>query len=262
MKTLAAAVLSALTLAAQQPAPNFQVSANGGREIELPQGWPLLVRGIIGHSQRLDPAASAPVRLAPPAMAWYDAIRFQVSSSTGEETSWNLKLAFVPEAPDLTLERNRYAVLEWSLSAETTKNFREGTYRLTATFDIKGGAGWNGSLRCVPVVIRVIPEPSPLSPEREVERARLRMQAALLEGRFEDAAAHIDALLEAQPASIYGLQAKARLLERRGQAPLALVPALQALAEFWKQNPNPPEPPAALLELVSRLREAAAAEQP
>lgn len=254
MRTLAVVVLAALGLGAQpqQPAPRLQISANGGREIELPRGWPLVVRGFV-----LPAAAGAgPVRLAPAAMAWYDAIRFDVSSSAGAQSGWDVKLPALPEEREITLTPNTYAVLEWFLNSDATNDLMEGTYTLSATLEIKSGEGWTGRVRSVPVVIRVLAEPETLSPDQQAERARLLMQVALLNGRTEEAAAQIDALLRAQPASIFGLQAKARLLERRGLTPLALGYALRALAQFTEKYPDAQEPPAGLCDLVRRLRRA------
>lgn len=256
MRTIAPLILVAFSLAAQQPAPTLQISAHAGREIALPRGWPLLVRGILLP----DPSTAAPLRLAPAAVAWSDAIRFEISSAAGGRESWDLKLPGVPDARELTLGSGAYAVVQWFMSAEATANLREDTYELSAILEISGGAGWNGSIRSAPVSIRVIPEPSPLTPAQEVEYARLRMETAVLEGRLEEAEAHIDALLKAQPDGVYGLQAKARLLERQGVIPVALIFALRARAAFREQNPNAPEPPAGLYDLVHRLEAALAAD--
>jgi hypothetical protein len=254
MRTAVCLLLTALALAAQQPAPRLQISANGSRRIELPRGWPLLVRGF------LTPAATGgdPVRLAPAAMAWFDAIRFDVTSSSGAQPGWNFKLPAQPEEREITLAPGGNTVLEWFLDPEAAASLTEGTYTLTATLEIKSGAGWTGWVRSVPVEIRVMPEPETLSPEQQAARALLRTRAALLNGRSQEAEAEIDGLLKAQPASILGLQAKARLLARRGLAPLGLVYALRALAQFTEQYPDAEEPPAGLYDLVSRLRRAKA----
>jgi hypothetical protein len=252
MRTVAVSMLVAASLAAQTQGPDLQIEANGGRAIELPRGWPLLVLGIL----RTPPDAKTPLRLAPAAMAWFDAIGFQVTTAAGEQTGWELKLSRVPEGNELTLEPDSYTVLEWLMSAERTVQLREGTYQLTAALEVKEGGGWTGSVRSLPVEIRVISEPSPLTPELELTRARLRAQAAALEGRFEEAEAIIDNLLKTQPHSVYALQTMARLLERQGHTRVALAFAQLSLAEFRKQNPDAPEPPVGLHALIVRLRAA------
>ncbi|MBL8295795.1 MAG: hypothetical protein JNN08_28390 [Bryobacterales bacterium] len=252
MKTAVISMFAAMSLFAQQR-PTLDIAANGGRQIELPQGWPLLVQGLL----RPPPDTAGSFLLAPPGTAWFDAIQFRVSSPAGEVAGWNLKLTAVREGAELTLAANQFAMLGWYLNAESTSNLPAGVFQLTAVLEVKEGPGWQGSIRSVPVEIKVIPVPEALSPQQEVERARLRMQAALVEGQMEEAERIIDALLEAQPSSVYGLQAKAMLLERQGLTSIALAFASCALAEFRKQNPQAPEPPSGLHHLVTRLRKAA-----
>ncbi|MCL5744275.1 MAG: hypothetical protein M1541_10180 [Acidobacteria bacterium] len=254
MKMILVLFCAFLPVAAQQPAPNLQISVNGGREVEVVKGWPLVVRGIIAHSDRRRATDSTPpLRLAPPGTTWTEKIAIRVFSASGEEVQWDLKLARVPADPGLVLPARSYATVEWLLSEEATAKLAEGDYRLAAFLEIEGGSGWNGKVRSVPVSIGVIPEPEVPVPEQIWERARLRAEAAVLDGNIEDGVARMDELLKVQPDNVEALQMQATLLERGGNLVAALLSAMQAKIEFFKQCPAPEEPPEALLMLVDRL---------
>jgi hypothetical protein len=261
MKTITALLLFAAMLPAQQAAPEVQISVNGARQADLPQGWPLLVHGIVMNSQRFRRNVPVdPVRLAPRGMAWTDSIKLNIHSPGAADTTWDLKLTGLPGNPELNIASTTLANLTWRMIPAASAGLVPGIYQVTAVLEVIDSDGWTGKVRSVPIVATVLPVSSSLTPDQEVEHAMLLMRSALLDGNPDDAEAAIQGLLQSQPTSIPALQAMAGLLEQRGLNLGAYIYAHQALFAFYDRYPNAQEPPEALLAAEARLRPAPASQ--
>jgi hypothetical protein len=79
-------------MAANDPLPELRISVNGSREVEVVQGWPLLVRVYVMNSARAKPAFTVlPVALAPVNGSWADAISFRVTGGSQPADTWPLR---------------------------------------------------------------------------------------------------------------------------------------------------------------------------
>jgi hypothetical protein len=252
MKSILLFALASAALA-QQPAPQLSLSANSARVLHLPKGWPLLARVVVLHSQRFSRAAGVPpLRLAPPALTWADAIAIQATRTDGGDTApWDLQLSVPPEDPVLLLPNRSSVNAVWRMSSDATAVLPVGTYRLTASLEIKNSDGWNGRVQSVPVTVRVI-DTHP-TPEDELRKQRLLIQYALL-GNDADAAGRMaDELLKTQPKDVFALSAKAQLLELANDYPKAYIFAARAVRAAAEKRQPSEDPPVALLELARRL---------
>lgn len=239
---LAAVVLSG------QPAPELSLSANSAREVDLPRGWPLLVRLVVLHSQRFGYAEVPPLRLAPAGMTWADAIQLPVGMAGSTETAaWDLRLAAPPDDAVLSLPSRRTASVTWRMSPVETAALPIGSYHLSASLEIKDSDGWNGLVQSLPVRIRVLDAAAPLPPEQEMRRQHLEIQYALLDSSTEAAERIVDGLLQSQTNDPVVFATKAQILESRGEIESAYVFAAVALRKAG------PTHPAWLLELSGRL---------
>lgn len=241
-------------LLAQQAAPELSISANGSRDLDLYAGWPLIVRGTVLHSLHLARYGDQPpLKIAPAGMAWVDAVQFNVTSDSGQGAAWNLNLVGAPPDPVLTLPNHSYVMATWQMSADAVSGLTPGTYRLTASLQIKGSDGWNGSVQSLPVTIRVGPEPTSLTPAQQARKAKLAAEYAF---NMQDANGAISAVgqwLKQQPGSIAAMGSSAVLAESSGLTALAFFQASDALDAFVQQNPDAVEMPDSLLELYQRL---------
>ncbi len=251
MKTILAGLFEAALLAAQ-PAPQLSISVNGGRTVDVPRGWPVVVRMAILHSQHLTHGDVSPLRLAPPGISWADAIAFDVTLKD-KTVAWDLKLAAPPDDQTLVLDGRAVAECVWRMSPDATAVLQPGTYRLTARLEIKNSDGWNGLAQSAPVRISMVEEPSPLPAADYARKQRLRADYALAGGAAGEAEAILDDLLKGQPKDVAALSVKARLLELKDEIALASLFAQRAVLAAREQNPDGKEAPKELLDLRSRL---------
>ena len=247
---LPGAILSA------QPAPQLTLGANGSRDLELPKGWPLVVKLVVMHSQRLSRAPGVPqLRMAPAGMTWADAIRLQVTRADGGETRpWDLTLPAAPEDPVLLLPNRSTVGVLWRMSPEATAALETGTYRLAASLEIKDSDGWNGAVQSGFATIRVVDERAPLTPEDESRKQRLRAQYALAGGDVDEAERALDELLKTQPDNVPCLRSKAEVLEQKGDIVSAYLSVARAMKAVRERNPGAVEQPEDLFALWNRLR--------
>lgn len=247
---LPGAILSA------QPAPQLTLGANGSRNLELMKGWPLVVRLVVMHSQRLSREPGVPLlRVAPPGLTWADAIRLQVSRADGGDTRpWDLTLPAAPDDPVLLLPNRSTVGVLWRMSPEATAALETGTYRLAASLEVKDSDGWNGVVQSGFATIRVVDQPDPLTPEDESRKQRLRAQYALAGGDMDEAERALDELLKTQPDNVPCLRAKAEVLEQKGDIVSAYLSVARAIKAVRERNPAPSEQPEDLFGLWNRLR--------
>ena len=162
----------------QQPAPELSISANGSHDVDLYQGWPLIVRATIKNSQRYSGSPNpSPLVIAQSGLSWTDAIQFTVVSSSGQMSQWNFTLVGLPS--DLTLQPRSYVRATWQMSGDAVAALSLDTYKLSASLVASNSSGWNGSVQSTPINIRVTAEPSPLTADLEADKAMLVAEYAV-----------------------------------------------------------------------------------
>src|SRR5690348_2130415 len=140
------ALFTAATALAQTPAPapQLSVSGNGSQSVNLPRGWPLVVRVVVLHSLRFQKSpAPANLLIAPATGAWYDHVTFNI---TGAGTAaWPLKVPQTPPGALLDLPARSRFEGTWQMSGDDTAALAVGDWRLTVHLDVRDGGGWKGA---------------------------------------------------------------------------------------------------------------------
>ena len=122
--------------------------------------------------------------------------------------------------------------------------------------DAKIPAGqWRGRVETAPVKLTVQPKPPRLSPEDQMRRELDFADFYLATHQAAKALKHAKNAVAANPKDVRALATVAESKESAGDLQGALAAYSGALAEFVRQNPNPPEPPAHLLDKVRALRD-------
>jgi hypothetical protein len=234
----------AAVASAQQPSPELSISANGSADLQLPRGWPLIVSGLLLHSQRMGSDASAPpLRIAPLDRSWAEAVSLTLLGDDGMERDFRLRLVGVPDEPALSLGRRAFASLEWQAGAPDTLALAPGKYSLVARLEIQGSLEWNGSIQSRPVAITVVDETDPLDQVQQTRKAMLRARFEMNRQNLEEATAILEELLRINPKSVKVLSFKSVVLEESGRLFEAWQAANQAVAAYVETNPQPAEPP-------------------
>jgi len=225
--------------------PLISLSANDAAELELPRGWPLVMRASLLHPAAFDPAAAPtePIVLAGAGAA----LRLRVADETGAPQPWPLHAA-APPADELRLEPDGSVDAVWWLDGGETAALADGRYTLVAELDTtRAATGWQGTAASPPVPLAIAAEPAPLPPERAAEKRRLELTLLLLRGELDAARAAVDALLAERPDDVVALEASGDLAAASGRTQDAFAAYSRALDVFFERSPRPPEPPWALL---------------
>jgi hypothetical protein len=239
---------------AQQPqaAPDITISANGATNINLYQGWPLIVDVTIMNSLRFQ-GGSAPLLVVAPASGnWTDAIQLTATSSSGNTFQWPFKLAGSPSTPTLTLDTNSYVTANWQISSSDTLALPPDTYQLTAAIQITSTTGWSGTSSTSPVSIQVGPEPT-LTQDQQQLKTLLVSEYQTNTGDLDGALTTVEQYLNLNPGDAVAMTAAANLLELQGYPGLAYTEALNAVNAFEQAEPTPIEAPSNLLSMYQRL---------
>jgi hypothetical protein len=246
-------------------APHLSISVNGGGEVEIFRGWPLLV-----HAEILHPAVfganvpEAPLLIAVKQAPWSNALRIEALSNTGDVQTWPFHLAETPTST-LALDPRNDARLDWWISPEESNRLSPGSYEVIAYLDtrqITTTGTWRGSVSSVPATVQVAPEPVALSPEQLSLKYRLLAHYSLLRGDQAVAQSHVETLLSMQPDDFAGLELKGDLLILAGKTQEALLAYEQALSLYIQEYPDAEEPPETLLLKKSDALDKLLAEQP
>ncbi len=232
----------------EDPAPLVSLSANGGVEIELHRGWPVLVEFEMLHSHSFSPEPGAvDLIISPPAGDWGRVIRFSVKNEAGAETP----LAFLPQgqtAGPLTLKSGSGAVARYWILPEESMRLAAGAYEFHATLDTASSTeGWIGTATSERVLIRATDEPVPLPPETEALKLLHLGRYHLWRGELDAAGAVLDELGGKFPVTIEGFVLRGSLLEARGRDREALSAYESALDLFLAKFPDAAETPRELL---------------
>lgn len=241
------------SLLAQQPAPDLSLSVNGGQDLNLYPGWPLIAHVTIMNSQRFNPSVnSGPLVIAPNGEAWTTALQFTAVSASGQTFQWPLKLIGTPASTTLTLLANSYVLVTFQMSGTDVAALLSGTYQLTASLQVSNSTEWNGMVQSSAVAIQIGPEPA-LTAEQQTEKALLIAQYQTNAGDLNGALSTVQQLLAAQPGDPSAMSAAGNLLELQGYPGLAFFQTQGALAAYLQANPSLYDPPSNLLSMSQRL---------
>lgn len=253
---IAALALSApFVLRAQQstPMPELSLTANGGQDVSLYGGWPLIVHATIMNSSRFaQNGPASPLVIAPNGAAWTSAVSFTAVDTSGQAHQWPLNLIGTPADPALTLAPTSYVRFTLQMAPADVSSLTPGTYQLTATFQVSNSNAWNGAVQSRLVTIRVGPEPA-LTAQQQSRKALLIAEYQMNAGDANGALSTVEQLIQSQPSNTSALTAAANLLELMGYPGLALFQTREAINAYFQANPSFYDPPANLLAMNQRL---------
>jgi hypothetical protein len=235
--------------------PLLSLAVNGGREVTVPAGWPLLARaGLLHPAAMLAGVTPPPLVVGAPGRGWAESVRVVVADERGAAQTWPLHPAQTTTGP-LALDATTGGELVWWLTPEETSRLAPGLYTAQAVLETSGAGGWQGRVSSVPVSIRIMAEPATLSPAEESEKQILLASYEWWRNNPNQALAHLDALLATQPGNIEALAFKGDLRDEAGATAEALQLYDQAIDAFTAQNPPDTDPPVDLLLRRRELRD-------
>jgi hypothetical protein len=235
--------------------PRVALAVNERRAVTAYRGWPLLV------TFEVIPPAFGSAEPAPDfvvsggAGPWTAAVRLVLEQAGVAQPLW--PLAPLATAPDrLALSPADLGLAAWWILPTDTAALAPGEYLLSALLDTTGSLeGWQGVARAEPVRVTVAPEPAPLGPELEVEKAVYLARFESAQGDLTPALRRIEDLLARQPGNLAGLVSRAELLELAGDDRAALAGYEEALEEFDRLHPDAYELPASLIRSHQEVQE-------
>lgn len=223
--------------------PVLSLAANGARDTELMQGWPLMFEVSLTHPNFMrDDVLAEPLTVGTDSKPWTGMVKLEVTDAAGNKQTWPLQLAGKPESV-ATLDALSFASAYWTLGVEQTAKLAAGSYVVNASF-----ANGSDSIASVPVALTVSKAPAALSDEQKVSLAESRATQAAVEGNSAIAMSIVDDLLAKQPSNTTVLEFKGDLLAEAGKSKEAMEVYGQALKAFYAANPDSPEPPSVLAE--------------
>ncbi|HET9802861.1 MAG TPA: dockerin type I domain-containing protein [Candidatus Acidoferrum sp.] len=238
------------------PAPDIELSANGGNG-NLYQGWPFILHVTILNTAGDTPGGTGQLVISPNNAPWTSAVSFTILTSTGAAVQWPLQLVGAPTDPVLTLGPTDYVQASWQISAANVAALPPGDYTITANIQASQSNGWNGSAQSDPLAISVGPEPA-LTSDQQAEKVFQTAEFALNSNDLSTAITLTQQLRIAQPDNALAGAVAANILKEAGYPTLAFLEASNALATFYRVNPNPIEAPSNFLPFYQELLTTAA----
>ena len=248
---LTVAVSAQTTPPPPAPAPDIELSANGGSG-NLYQGWPFILHVTILNTAGDMPSATGQLVISPNNAPWTSAISFTIQTSTGAAVLWPLQLVGAPTDPVLTLGPTDYVQASWQISSANVSALPPGDYTITANIQVSQSNGWNGSAQSAPLTITVGPEPA-LTSSQQAEKVFQTAEFALNNNDLSTAITLTQQLRIAQPDNALAGAVAANILKEAGYPTLAFLEASNALATFYRVNPNPVEAPSNFLPSYQEL---------
>lgn len=224
----AAPVVAAAGSQAPLPYLSFTLrdADEGGRIV---QGMPVRVAVAIEAPDGVE----APIELSPAQGSWADAVAVELRPATGSGTAVRATAVGEPDSPAATLATDRLTGGLWHFTAAQTQGLAPGEYRLAVQLAIPAGSGWTGTVEASEVSVRITPASD--RPEDISLRGLALAQDALVDGRLEDAAKQLDALLAAQRENLRAWLLRGLVAERAGNplAALACVSRARRIHDSW-----------------------------
>jgi hypothetical protein len=241
----------------QQPTNQIIVAAsvNYSAELEVAQGWPLILEIGLLHPEMFD-ANAVPILICSTNGPWSNAVAVETLNAQQQIQIWPLQASPMTNETLLLTGETRGRLLWW-LSPEQTAPLAEGTYELTVTLqttNVTKPFAWNGVIKSVPVLVTITHPPAVITEEIAEQKSRLFARYAVLQGDEPQARREVAALLTAYPTNIGGLIMSMYLQRDAGQWVEALQTTEQALDRIYARSPLATEPPVELLQNQAELQ--------
>jgi hypothetical protein len=242
----------AISLPLWPQATSVSVSAdvNGRTEAVVWHGVPV----VVSASVFLTEGSAATVALRDG--TWTAALRPAIYASDGQAVNLPLRLIEAPAAT-VQLRPAGRARAFWVLSGEQTAALPPGEYGLVVSFDtreVSADGGWQGTADSGSVTFTAGPEPSTLTEDDAVTKARFTAAYHALIAEWPAAVTTLEDALRQWPEQLTLLGDLAEALEGAGRLEDALARANEALALFAIRNPDSDHPAFDLLRTRNRIR--------
>ncbi len=242
----------ALPLWPQATSVSVSADVNGRAEAVVWQGVPAVISASVFLTE--GSAAKVALRDGP----WTAALRAAIYASDGQAVDLPLRLIETPAA-FVQLRPAGRARAFWVLSGEQTAALPPGEYVLQLGIDtreISSDDGWQGTAASGSVSFTVViaPEPSSLSEDDVVTKARFTAAYHALLGEWPTAVTTLEDALLQMPEQLTLLGDLAEALEGAGRLDDALARANESLALFALRNPDSDHPAFDLIRVRNRIR--------
>jgi hypothetical protein len=253
----AAGSLSAQS-ASPSPAPSLSLSVNGSLNLQVYQGWALIVNASLYNPDQFNRQnVLTPLTINAQNGSWANTVQLAVTDGNGIVQSWPIKPVAVPTG-SITLDQTNVGGLTWVVAPSDSAAITAGTYYLIAylnTTASAGTTGWNGATNSYAVSVQVSAPPSLMTTDQQEQHSELLATYDHLLGNDTQAVTDLDLFLAQQPNAVGALAAKGDSLELLGQTAEALDAYDQAVAAFYASKPGlQPEELTSLLNPQGALR--------
>jgi hypothetical protein len=222
--------------------PELGLDVNAQTDAVVANGWPLLIRAAVIS------ANGQPLQIGVNNGFWTQALRLTVTGASGAQ-SWPVQL-LPPSAATLSLSGIHNAEAVWVVDPSDTTAIPAGLYTLSVTLDTTATASsgdWSGAVNGNHATVQFQAEPASLSSGQTASKYLAFAAYGRLHGDSQGAGTALDTLIGLQPDSLEPYKEKGDLLAAGGNYAGALALYQQAIQKFTAANPNPPEPPTALV---------------
>ena len=206
-----------LARAATAPAPEISVSLRGVADATVEQGDPLRIAVRV----RAPRGEKEAITLAPSSGAWSEAVAVELAPLAGGAPVARAEALGKPDSPVAKLDAGHVAGGLWRFKAEATQSIAPGKYVVRARLAIRGGSGWTGEVVSHDTPLQIVATTE--AADRVAQRTVNRAQDASLDGRTEEAASILDALLVKTPDDARVLTVRAEVALRAGNPMAAMI---------------------------------------
>jgi hypothetical protein len=189
--------------------PVMGLSANGSDAMQIPRGWPLVVR------LRLHPPSDGALKLPEKEGSWTGLVKI--------ESTIPLTPCARPSGA-LTLDATGSGEMAWTATAEDLDSLPRGPLKIVATLEAGDAAPgfWKGSARAT-ALVTLLDAPKRPTPAAELDRIFVEADALQARGDLAAAIACVDAGLLKQATEVSLVSLRGRLLAAAGRAEEALA---------------------------------------
>lgn len=179
--------------------PRLYVTANGSDTPQIPAGWPLVLTVSV-HAP-----GSSPMKLEAPSGPWASLVHLAVP-----DAAWKPRPLEIA-ARSITLDGETSGTLMWTMTPEELDAMPRGTYRISATLEVTGGA------RSQAATLKLVKALPKLTPEQDFERSQLLVTVLRARADAAGAEREADALLKRLPANSGAILLRVDLYESAGK---------------------------------------------
>lgn len=179
--------------------PRLYVTANDSDAPQIPAGWPMVLKVSVCAPGK------EPLKLEAPSGSWASLVHLALP-----DAAWKPR-ALDFEARSITIDAATSGTLLWTMTPEELDAIPRGSYRISATIEVAGGA------RCQAATVKLVKALAKLTPEQDVERSRLLVTVLRARADAAGAEREADALLKRLPANSGAILLRVDLFEAAGK---------------------------------------------